>query len=78
MGKRKSKRKSPPKTRDWNMVGLILRSGGKGRHQSKKHRSRAMAKQAFNKSLMDDHSSHGAFFMESIPNCLSPVSRVFI
>ena len=63
MSKSKKKRKSTPKPRDWNMVGLIIRSGGKGWHQSKKHKTRSTTKQVFRKSLMDDRSSHGAFFM---------------
>ena len=65
MGNRKKKRKPTLKPRDWNMVGLITRSGGKGRHQSKKHKPRAASKQAFRKSLMDVRSSHGAFFMSA-------------
>ncbi len=63
MGKHKRKHKSTAKPRDWNMVALITRSGGKGQHKSKKHKPRAASKQAFRKSLMDDRSSHGAFFM---------------
>lgn len=64
MAKRNQKKKRTPKPRDWNMVGLLVRSGGKGRHQSKKHKPRGSDKIALKKSLMG--SAHGAFFMSSV------------
>ncbi|BCO10505.1 hypothetical protein GF1_28810 [Desulfolithobacter dissulfuricans] len=50
--------------RDWGVVALINRAGGKGRHRSKKHRPRCTEKVALKKSLMRN-DSHGAFFMFS-------------
>ena len=73
MANRQKKRKSTPWPRDWNMVSLITRSGGKGWHQSKKHKPRTTDKQAFRKSLMDDRSFHGAFFMVEVCVLANPV-----
>ncbi len=59
----KKKRKGPKVTaRDWGIVTLIQRSGGKGAHKSKKRQPRSTAKAAFKKSLMRN-DSHEAFFI---------------
>ncbi len=61
----KKRQKSKKVTaRDWGVVALINRAGGKGRHRSKKHRPRCTEKVAFRKSLMRN-DSHEAFFMFS-------------
>lgn len=59
----KKKRKAKKITaRDWGVVTLINRSGGKGAHKSKKRPPRSTTKAVFKKSLMRI-DSHEAFFM---------------
>jgi hypothetical protein len=66
MANSKKKQRPTPQPRDWNLVGLIARAGGKGRHKSKKHKPRATNTVALKKSLMDDRSSHGAFLCAAV------------
>lgn len=63
----KKKRKKVT-ARDWGVVNLIARQGGKGVHKSKKRVPRSTAKTALKKSLMRNNS-HEAFLF-SIP-CLT-------
>ncbi len=57
---RKKRQKKKVTARDWGIVSLICRSGGKGRHTSKKHTARSTAKAAMKKSLMRN-DTHEAF-----------------
>ncbi len=57
----KKKRKARKVTaRNWGVVALICRSGGKGKHQLKKHPARSTTKAALKKSLMRNNP-HEAF-----------------
>lgn len=73
MAKRRRNNKARSQPRDWNMVGLIVRSGGKGRHQSKKHKPRSTTKIAFKKRFMD--SFHEPFFVALNFSLLLQVDR---
>lgn len=71
----KKKTKGPRVTaRDWGIVTLIQRSGGKGAHKSKKRQARSTAKAAHKKSLMRN-DSHEAFFMSFFSGVLPKDQR---
>ncbi len=59
--KKKRKQTKNVAARDWGIVNLINRRGGKGVHTSRKHPPRSTAKAAFKKSLIRN-DSHEAFF----------------
>jgi hypothetical protein len=60
--KKKKQQTKKVTARDWGVVSLIARSGGKGAHRSKKRPPRTTAKAALKKSLMRN-DSHEAFFL---------------
>ncbi len=68
MVKRKKQKKLLP--RDWNMVALINRSGGKGRHKSKKHRPRTTSKVVWKKSLREWYNQSLRLFFFALPQAL--------
>jgi hypothetical protein len=63
MAKKKQRKARTATVRDWGIVSLICRSGGKGRHKSKKIKARSTAKAALKKSLMRNNS-HEAFLLQ--------------
>jgi len=58
--KKKRQQRKKVIARDWGVVSLIARSGGKGAHRSKKRPPRTTAKAALKKSLIRN-DSHEAF-----------------
>jgi len=64
MAKKKKKARKIT-ARNWGVVALICRSGGKGKHQLKKHPARSTTKAALKKSLMRNNPHEAFYFFKT-------------